>query len=57
MLLGIVPTASQESVIVEPVGTITLELVEQPGPDWLPFGRLSSPVWRIEGVSVGPGAP
>ena len=57
MLLGIVPTASQESVIVEPVGTITLELVEQPGPDWLPIGRLTSPVWRIEGVSVGPGAP
>ena len=54
MLLGIVPTAAQESVIVEPVGTITLALVEQPAPEWLPFGRLTSPVWRIEDVSVGP---
>ena len=38
-------------MIVEPVGTITLALVDQPAPEWLPFGRLTSPVWRIEDVS------
>ena len=54
MVLGIVPTATQERVIVESVGTITLALVEQPAPDWLPFGRLSSPVWRVEDITVGP---
>jgi hypothetical protein len=49
-ILGIVPTATQENVIVEPIGTITLALVDEPPPDWLPFGRLSSQAWRIEDV-------
>jgi len=52
-ILGIVPTATQENVIVEPIGTITLALVDEPPPDWLPFGRLSSQAWRIEDVSIG----
>jgi hypothetical protein len=53
-ILGIVPTATQENVVVEPVGTITLTLVDEPAADWLPFGRLSSEAWRIEDVTIGP---
>ncbi len=57
MVLGIVPTATQETVIVEPVGTITMALVEEPAADWLPFGRLSSQAWRIEDVEMGATLP
>lgn len=53
MVLGIVPTASQETVVVERAGTITLSLVEQPAQEWLPFGRLSSLAWKVEDVSIG----
>jgi hypothetical protein len=53
MILGIVPTASQETVTVERAGSITLTLVEQPPIDWLPFGRLQSFAWRIQGVAIG----
>jgi hypothetical protein len=54
MLLGLVPTASQETVVVERAGTIDLALVEQPAPAWLPVGSLQSFAWRIENVSIGP---
>lgn len=53
MVMGIIPTASQETVVVERAGTISLALVEQPAVDWLPFGRLSSFGWKIVGVSIG----
>lgn len=53
MVLGIVPTASQETVVVERAGTITLSLVEQQVAEWLPFGRLPSFAWKIESVSIG----
>ena len=53
MILGIVPTASQETVLVERAGTITLALVEQPVVTSLPFGRLPSSAWRIESVAIG----
>jgi hypothetical protein len=53
MVLGIVPTATQENVVVEPVGTITLALVDEPSADWLPIGRLRSQTWRIEEVQLG----
>ena len=53
-ILGIVPTATQENVVVEPVGTITLVLVDEPVAEWLPFGRLSSQAWRIQDVTIGP---
>lgn len=53
MVLGIVPTAGQETVVVEQAGTITLSLVAQPAADWLPFGRLPSFAWKIEQVSIG----
>ena len=53
MVLGIIPTASQETLVVERAGTITLLLVDQPVMDWLPFGRLPSFTWRIERVAIG----
>lgn len=53
MLLGIVPTAGQETVVVERAGTITLTLVDQPFVDWVPFGRLPSFAWKIEQVAIG----
>jgi hypothetical protein len=53
MVLGIVPTASQETVTVEPAGTVTLALVPDPPPAWLPVGRLDSFGWRIESVAIG----
>ena len=52
-ILGIVPTASQETVVVERAGTLNLALVEQPPIDWLSFARLPSSAWRIEAVSIG----
>jgi hypothetical protein len=53
-ILGIVPTASQETVVIERAGTITLALVDQPAISWLPIGRLPSVAWRIEAVTIGP---
>ncbi len=53
MVLGIVPTASQQTVLVERAGTITLELVPQAPLAWLPFGRLDSQSWRIAEISIG----
>ena len=54
MILGFIPTASQETVVVEPAGAITVTLIEQPTQDWLPGpGRLNSSAWLIENVQVG----
>lgn len=53
MILGIVPTAGQETVVVERAGTITLALIDEPPAAWLPFGRLASSAWRIETVTIG----
>jgi hypothetical protein len=53
MVLGFIPTASQETVTVERAGSISLGLVEQPPFEWLPVGRLQSFAWRIQGVSIG----
>jgi hypothetical protein len=54
MVLGIVPTATQETVVVERAGRITLTLLPEPPAEWLPFGRLESSAWRIESVDFGP---
>ena len=53
MVLGIIPTASQETVLVEQAGTLTLRLEEQAGPAWLPVGLLRSYVWKIDVVDIG----
>jgi hypothetical protein len=57
MVLGFIPTASQETVVVEPAGAITVTLVDQPPPAWLPTARLSSSAWLIENVEVGASSP
>jgi hypothetical protein len=53
MVMGIIPTATQETVVVERAGTITLSLVPEPVNGWLPFGRLDSQAWRIQAVQIG----
>ena len=53
MVLGVVPTAGQQTVLVEQAGVITLALVPQPPAEWLPVGRLDSSSWRIDGVTIG----
>jgi hypothetical protein len=54
MILGFIPTASQETVLVEPAGSITVTLVDQPTQDWLPApAQLNSSAWLIEDVQVG----
>jgi hypothetical protein len=55
-LLGFVPTASQETVLVEQAGTILLRLQPRPAPDWLPVGWLDSSAWRIDEIDF-PAAP
>jgi len=57
MLLGFIPTASQETVVVEPAGAITVTLVDQPPPEWLSSARLSSSAWLIQNVHVGAASP
>jgi hypothetical protein len=56
MILGIVPTASQETVVVERAGTVNLALVDQPPMAWLPFSGLPSTAWRIDSVTIGSGS-
>lgn len=53
LLLGIIPTASQQTVVVERLGTITLISVPDEAPDWWPDSRPLGRVWRIESVALG----
>ncbi len=56
-ILGIIPTASQETVSVEEAGVITVRLVPEQPLDWLPMGQLGSSAWLIEDVAIpGPSA-
>ena len=49
-VLGIVPTAGQQEVVVERDMTIWLEQQLQPRPAWLPFDGLESHSWKITGI-------
>jgi len=49
-VLGVIPTAGQQMVVVAPEMTIWLELDHQEPPDWLPFARLDSYAWRISSI-------
>ncbi len=51
-LFGVIPTASQQTVVVERAMVIHLAQVVQPGLDWLPRGLLDSSRWEI--VSIDP---
>lgn len=52
-VLGIVPTAGQETVAIERDMTIWLELQRQPPPAWMPFGGFDSYSWRISSIEAG----
>lgn len=49
-VLGFIPTASQETVAIQPVVTIWLLLAPQPLPADLPLVQLESPAWLIESI-------
>lgn len=51
-MLGIVPTASQQTLVISRQMSIRLALVPDIGFDWLPLGLLRSSSWQI--VSVDP---
>jgi hypothetical protein len=53
MVLGIIPTASQQTVLVEQAGAIRLRLEEQPANTWLSIGQLDSYAWKIDSVEIG----
>jgi hypothetical protein len=49
-VLGIIPTAGQQEVVVERDMTIWLKQLHQPPPSWLPFDGLDSYAWKITKV-------
>lgn len=49
-LLGVIPTAAQETVTVERALTIWLRLVPDEPPSWWPLPRLDSYVWKIDAI-------
>jgi hypothetical protein len=52
VLLGFIPTASQETVPVETLGTITLVAVPDQAPAWLGNMRSGAKVWRVQSVDL-----
>lgn len=53
MVFGLIPTASQQTVVVETAGTIRLALIEEAVPTWVPLGGLHESAWRIATVTLG----
>jgi len=51
-VLGIIPTAGQQTVIVERDMTIWLEQQRQPRPSWLPIDGLDSYSWKISRIDT-----
>ena len=49
-VLGFIPTAGQQTVVVQPLLTIWLRLDRQPDAFALPLGQLESRAWLIESV-------
>ena len=49
-VLGVIPTAGQQEVVVERDMTIWLERQLQPQPEWLPIDGLESYAWKITGI-------
>lgn len=49
-LLGFIPTASQQTVVVERGMTVWLRLERRPLPDWLDELRLESYAWKISTI-------
>lgn len=57
VLLGFIPTARQETVVVEQLGTISLRALPVAGPSWLPPLRTGARAWRIESVGLPTASP
>ena len=53
VLLGFIPTAAQQTVVVEQLGTVRLRALPAPGLPWLPAVRTGARIWRIDGVDIG----
>jgi len=53
-VLGFIPTAGQQTVVVEREMTIWLEQDDQPQLTWLPFGGFDSYSWRISAIDSSP---
>jgi len=53
-VLGFIPTAGQQTVVVEREMTIWLEQDDQPQLTWLPFGGFDSYSWRISAIDTSP---
>jgi hypothetical protein len=51
-VLGLIPTAGQQEVVVEREMTIWLELQPQAPPPWLPIEELASSSWKISSIDV-----
>ena len=49
-LLGIVPTASQQTVVIAREMVVRFALLPEPGLDWLPAGLLDSWSWQITSI-------
>jgi hypothetical protein len=52
VLLGFIPTATQETVVVEELGMVRLMSQPAPAPAWLPSFQTGARVWRIETVDL-----
>jgi hypothetical protein len=52
-LFGLIPTATQETVLVEQLGTVRLGARPAPSPEWLPIGAPGV-VWVIEQIRLAP---
>jgi hypothetical protein len=52
-LLGIIPTAGEQTVVVERDMTIWLEQQRDASPSWVPFTGLDSYTWKIAGIDDG----
>ena len=53
-VLGFIPTAGSQTVVVERELTIWLEEDDQPQLTWLPFGGFDSFSWRISAIDSSP---
>jgi hypothetical protein len=51
-LFGLIPTATQQTVLVEHAGEVSLRSVPAEQPSWLPVGLPLAHVWRVVEVSL-----
>ena len=49
-VLGIIPTASQQTIVITREMVVRFALLAEPGFDWLPVGLLDSSSWQITSI-------